>query len=352
MGDAVPPQLTVRPVTPEDRPVVERVTAAYPYLPITRKYGVTREQIVEYLAGRVVEAAARPASAVLLACQGDEPRGLVGLDPLPWESTVFGKRMAGVPFLLAVGADTRVTYAVLIEATKSLASEKGVEHIACRFRADDVALTNSLEAAGFFLADSTLEVGWDMERTRVEETQGEWIITDAWGRTTKFPCEGVTTRPVAGSDVPAMRELAREAFTGRTQTRYTADPTLSPGAAGELYAQWFEKSCRGEFADFVAVAVEDGEPIGFHTTKLDRPLSSVVGRKFALSGITAIMPGKTGRALAVALHASVLRWYQETGVGFARGRVLVQNTGMLRGLLLMGATVFEAYHTFHYTPTR
>lgn len=333
--------------SPADQPAIAELMLAYPHRPVTRHYGAEAGQVGAFLTSRVMDTLARPGAAVVAAREDGGLRGLVAVDALAFESGVFRRRMGGIPFVLAVGGAERAVYDALIAAAEERARTMGLEHLSCRFRADDVALTHAMESAGFLLADTTLEIGWNMDRLAVVETAGAWHVTDALGRTTRIPKLGVETRPVTEADIPAMRDLAREAFTSRTRTRFAVDPSLPRNAVGELYAQWFEKSCRGEFADYVVIATEGGRPIGFETVKLDRPLSAALGRSLALNGIGAVLPGKEGRSTGAILHCAILAWFAQNGVRFSRGRILVENIGMLRGCLTVGAQVIAGFHTFH-----
>lgn len=348
MGQPPVRGLVVDTASADDTAAIASLILAYPHHPITRHYGAAAGRVDAFLTARVMETLARPGVAVLAARAGGLLRGLIAVEALAFESGIFGLPMGGIPFVLAAaGGAERSVYDALLAAAERQARHMGMAHLSCRFRVDDAQLTHAMEAGGFFVADTTLEVGWNMDRTTVVEQAGAWHVTDSLGRTTRIPKLGVATRPVTEADIPAMRDLAREAFTRRTRTRYTVDPSLSPSAVGDLYAQWFERSCRGEFADFVTIATERDEPIGFETTKLDRPLSAGLGRQLALAGIAAVLPGKEARSAGAALHCSVLSWYAQNGVEFARGRILVENIGMLRGCLSVGAQVIAAFHTFH-----
>ena len=341
--------LVVERLSEDDGEAIAQLLTEFPYLSVTTDYGAANDRIVQYHVGYVLARTAKEGSAVWGAREGRTLRGLLCLDPLPFESGIFARKMGGISMLAASGepATARTAYDALIAAGLRVASEEGYVHLSCRLRVEDVTLTHCLERAGFLLADTTLEFGWKTDRMRVEEKPNSWMVTDIFNRKTRIFKLAATVRPFTEADLPAMKALAREAFTSRTRTRYTADESLPIDQTGELYARWLENSFQGTFADVVRVAEDENGPVGFETMKLDRELSDALGLKVALFGIAAVLPTRKGRGVLASTHCDVLRWCGENGVRFARGRVLVDNYSMQKLCLITGASVTAVFHTLH-----
>jgi hypothetical protein len=320
------------------------VLAEYPYLPFA-DLPVAPERIAAYLSGRLATLAGGETSRVLGVHEGARLLGLAALDTLAWESEVFGIRMAAMPAILAPHGGGEVQER-LIHGVEAEARTMGLQHLACRVPLEDEVLRHSLARTGFLLADTTLELTWDIHRLRIEESAHAWRVTDVFGRTARIFKMGTTVRPPLESDVEEMKALAREAFTRRTRTRYTADPALSAEATGELYAQWFENAWKGTFGDCVRIAADNSGPIGFQTFKVDRELSRALGLGMGMQGIGAVRPDRQKAGVALALNCSVLAWGRDQGLGSARGRVLANNYAMLKSCFLTGGVVTAAFHTF------
>lgn len=336
-------------LTAPDRAAIEQLLAQYPHLSITSDYGVSNDRIVQYHVSHVLARFAKEGCAVYGVRAGDVLRGLACFDTLPWESGIFDRKMGSISMIAAAGeaARARPAYEALLGAVLDAARGEGFRHIACRVRVEDIVLTHCLERAGFLLADTTLEFGWKTGRIKIEEKPNTWIVTDVFNRQSRIFKLAATVRPFTEADLPSMKALAKEAFTERTRTRYTADETLPQERTGELYAKWLENSFQGSFADVVRVAADEHGPIAFETMKLDRDLSEALGIKTALFGIAAVLPTKKGRGVLASTHCDVLKWCGENDVQFARGRVLVDNYSMQKLCLITGAALTAVFHTFH-----
>ena len=341
--------LAIERLTADDTAAITALLTEFPHLSVTTDFGAANDRIVQFHVAYVLARTAKEGSGVWGVREGRALRGLVCFDPLPFESGIFDRKMGGISMLAATGepATARPAYNALIAAVRQMAAAEGYVHLACRLRVEDTTLTHCLERAGFLLADTTFEFGWKTDRIRIEEKPNAWIVTDILNRQTRIFKLAAAVRPFTEADLPAMKALAREAFTARTRTRYTADESLPLERTGELYARWLENGFQGTFADVVRVATDEHGPIGFETLKLDRELSEALGISIGLFGIAAVVPTKAGRGVQASMHCDVLKWCSENGVKFARGRVLVDNYSMQKLCLITGAAVTAVFHTFH-----
>jgi GNAT superfamily N-acetyltransferase len=344
---------TVETLGAESRSAVERLIARYPYNPISSFYRTPDDVTARHLAERVfAQPAGGPERRVFGVRGREDLAGVACLEALPWESGIYGIRMANVPLLVAAGDEgaTGSVYDALLAHLDRVPRDTADEHLACRTRVDDTPLTHALQRAGWLLMDTTLELGWELPRLRIEEGSSEFVVTDALQRTIRVPKGDAIVRTATAADAGPLERLARVAFTKHTLTRYSADPTLPIARTGELYAQWAGNACRGSFADVVGVAELAAGPVGFQTLKLDRAFGEALAAGWADFGIGAMDPGMRGLGVFRAILCRVLAWCQDNQVRSARGRVLASNSAMLRTVLLAGATITTAFHTFHRRP--
>jgi GNAT superfamily N-acetyltransferase len=333
---------------------VEVVTAAvmrYPFTVLWGRGGHDVEGVAAHVAATMAGLADTPEGCLLGGTDGDAT-GYVGLQYLPFESGIYGRRM-GCLYTLVAGAEmlgkpVRSLQARLLEAALTSARDLGYSHLACRVPTEDRALANALEGHGFRLMDTTLEFTWDTRRIQIEEDANSWVVAHLSRRQTRIPKFGTTVREARESDIASLRELAAEAFTARTITRYTADPTLPVGATGRLYSEWVELSVRGEFASAVRVGEYASEGlVGFTTIKRDSSLSRALGFELADMGIAALRQESRGSGVFPLILLSVVHWCAQNGVLIARGRVLCNNYEMQSCCLGTGASITAAFHSFH-----
>jgi hypothetical protein len=337
-------------LTADERPAIERLLAGCDHQPLPAKaVGTTSARVASHFADRAARWASDGKSLVLGVPGPEGLLGLGALTELSFESGIFARAMGSLPLLAALGDGElrRRAYAELIRGLIEAARARRITHLSCRIRTSDYHAAHALEAAGFFLADTTVDIAWQLDRVKIETTPGAFVVTDPYRRVVRVFMMGVTLRPAKESDLEPMKELAREAFTERTVTRFGADPTLPIERTGELYAQWLEKSFRGEFADLVMIAEDKTGPIGFQTSKLERQLSEAFGRQLVAGGIAAVYPGKESLGAGALMFCSTNKWWADRGAHLLSGRILTENIDMLRSTQVAGAQIIAAYHTFH-----
>jgi dTDP-4-amino-4,6-dideoxy-D-galactose acyltransferase len=109
-------------------------------------------------------------------------------------------------------------------------------------------------------------------------------------------------RLVEPEDVPGMKKLAARSH---TLSRFWTDEGFPRDACAELYALWFEKSCRGD-ADAVWIAEMGGRAVGYLTCHLR---ANSVGE----IGLVGIDPESKGHGLGKALTERSIAWFREKG---------------------------------------
>ncbi|WNY89433.1 dTDP-4-amino-4,6-dideoxy-D-galactose acyltransferase [Leclercia adecarboxylata] len=209
------------------------------------------------------------------------------LQPLEWESEFFALPTALVrlsddaPLLTASGLDAWQRLQAKIPAT----------------RADWL---DALQAQGFRLVEGEVDLA----------------IT-----VTQHACPGA--EPATEQDIPALRQLAAQAF---AQSRFRA-PWYAPDDSGRFYAQWIENAVKGTFDHLCLVfRAPDGAIQGFVSL---RKLSDNEARIGLLAG----------RGMGEKLMQAALHWAQQQQISTLRVATQMGNTAALKRYIASGGNI-------------
>jgi hypothetical protein len=243
--------------------------------------------------------------------------------------------MGRLSFICAVGeyGAKRSAYGGLIEAALEGCRELSLIHLSCKIPTDDVALVHALEQAGFLMMDTMVQHAWDFQARPLPPVAA---------------LDGVSTRPFIESDLEPMRLLAADAFTDTRviKSRYTSDPRLPLEKTARMYAEWFTRSARGDFADVVIIVERAGIPIGFSIAKTEHAQNVALGVVFVTHTIGAVVPSeRKGGVNTLAMNAA-----NQAVKDRARHATLlteVGNFGIHRACYNNGARIATAFYSFH-----
>lgn len=192
---------------------------------------------------------------------------------LAWDTEFFGFRIGRVQQSAFTSADVRYVLDWCAQ-----------QRIVCLYLlADsrDGATTRAVEDAGFHLADIRVT----LERSSTESAP---------------PPPGL--RLATEADIP---ELAAMAAAHHTLSRFYFDPGFPRERCGALYADWIEKSCRGD-AQAVFVAEEDRRIAGYITCHHE----PTVGR----IGLAGVVDWARQRGVGARLVTGSLDYFRSQGV--------------------------------------
>lgn len=290
----------------------------------------------------------QPAAKALLAQAGHGARWwaaadgqgrwqwLMGLEALEFDSAVFGLAMGRLapiahrqpwPGPVAQEEGERLLAQVLGQAWR-----EGLEGLVARVGARDFLAARVLEAAGFGLAD--LSVEWLLE---LRDRPLAWPQTPA----------GLGVRPWRPADEGPLKDLAAQAFCDLDSyaDRFALDPVLRPGCP-ELYRRWLGNCFGGGQADMVLVLEAGGEPRGFITLK-KAPPGDGPAAGCGWVNLNAIAPGLRGRGLYNLLLRHGLEWLAAQGATRARVRTKLSQGAVIRAWSRLGARQVHSDMTFH-----
>lgn len=312
-------------------------------------YGAPTDALVEH-ARRTVRA-----GDPLIACRRAGKLAAIGaLRRQKFDSEIYGLGMAELRHVVADGpyAEARAAVERLVDEAWRIAAGAGIEHLACCIGVDDVAARHALEARGFLLMDTKVEYAWTPSLVTSDKRAFGYVVRAAAepseaAEAMRLVTLGSTIRPFEPADLAALQSVAAQAFTERTLTRYTVDPSLPTAKTAQLYATWVENAALGRFGDLLLVAEVEARPVGFQMLRVERDLGELVGGTIGAMGIGAIEPGSDAQGAFPALLTEILGWARAQGLRWVRGGVLVNNLRMHRSCVMTGAAVAACQHTFH-----
>ncbi|MBI4798511.1 MAG: GNAT family N-acetyltransferase [Desulfarculus sp.] len=288
-----------------------------------------------------------PAAKALLAQAGENARWwaasrpgqwqwLLGLEALAFDSQVFGRAMGRLapiahrepwPEPAAQEDGERLLAQVLGQAW-----HEGLEGLVARVGSRDFLAARVLEAAGFCLAD--LSVEWLLE------------LKDRPLARPEVPA-GLAVRPWRPADEGPLMDLAAAAFCDLDSyaDRFALDPVMRPQCP-ELYRRWLGNCFGGGQADMVLVLEADGAPQGFITLKKPSPGDGPAAG-CGWVNLNAIAPGLRGQGLYNLLLRHGLEWLAAQGARRARVRTKLSQGAVIRAWSRLGARQVYSDMTFH-----
>jgi len=220
-------------------------------------------------------------------------------------------------------ARARVTTVEEVPEVLDFCAREGVQFLIARCRADDLRIAHQLEQAGGRLMDTLVYYRRDLRKAPVPEEKPPVLI-----------------RPARPEDEEAIRHVATEAFRGY-RGHYHADPRLDPAKADEAYVDWAVRSCRGELADEVLVAVGDnGMLLSFATLRLN-------SQEEGEGVLFAVHPEAQGRGIYRALILEGMRWCMQQKVASMVVSTQITNIAVQKVWVRAGFEPSHAYYTFH-----
>jgi dTDP-4-amino-4,6-dideoxy-D-galactose acyltransferase len=148
-------------------------------------------------------------------------------------------------------------------------------------------------------------------------------------------------RPCEEADLPALEDIAEEAFTA---TRFASDPEFSRSSVRQLYRTWIANSYRG-FAEAVLVDGPAGQQHGFVTLHRE-------GEGVARIGLIGVAASQRSRGVGSRLIAAALGWSASQGCVRTHVYTQAKNVGAQRLYQRAGFTTVSAFTWYHCWPSR
>lgn len=241
---------------------------------------MTRAALVRHLRERFLPSDEDRSRWVWAVQAGSRVEAIAALELLPWDSELYGTRIAR---LEAVAASLRVSdqcaaaTAWLAEVGRTC-RDQGIAHVAARVGVGDFGVAQALEEAECRYTDTTVTL------TR----ESDQPCQDAGPTVVRVVCE---------EDIAVLQRIAADAF---TSGRVAHDPRFPAARNRELYRRWIANACRGR-SEIVLVAITHGAPVGFACCSVDDKASRHLDTTVGFIDLLAVAPRMQGKGLGRAL---------------------------------------------------
>lgn len=279
-------------VTPQDKDLIESYAARDPFNPY-RHYPLAKgkgkgvlfaREVVDLLGGGNLRA--------WMAFEGSDPLGMLGLEPLSWDSQHFGMPMGRLwpaSVMSHEGAQATMASQSLLSTALDECAQKGIQHLAARVDGENVPFVHALERQGFLLMDTLVTYLYRRAKDRVPEGRAIYRV-----------------RLFEDKDLEAIMDIARQ---GQYKGRFTQDPWVSQDRVMRMYEAWAQRSCEKIVADEVLVAEAGAEVRGFLGYRKNQFFTEQTGLELWGGGLGVVSRQGVG-AYASLLRAAVLRDFE------------------------------------------
>lgn len=203
---------------------------------------------------------------------GDDERWIL-MERLPWDSSFFGRGMARLNEVIALGAAQATGHAGAVPAIQAALGEartRGIDYVLATVDPRNLAMIRNVSATGFELIETRCHYHMPLAAP---------------------PAVRHATRLATAEDVPSLAHAARATI--NHFDRFHADPAIAPHDADRLMEKWVEASVLEGFAD--ATLVPDVEaPQAFCTAKYHREHWDGWGLRLAQPVLSAVAPVHRG----------------------------------------------------------
>jgi len=263
-----------------------------------------------------------------------KPAGFMVFGDLPWDSKVFGIRMASISdFAIDHSISNRKSIAEeLVNYVLDFAGKKGYKFILCKTYTDDMLMIHCLENAGFQLMGTILDYCVDYRSTPFSSITEPKKIED------------IIIRFAKPEDEKELEDLAKAAFKNHFG-RYHADPHFTIDQATEVYVEWVRSSLRG-YADYFVLAEIEGRIAGLSVWKKTSQAEEKLPIKISHCSIAAVHPDFFGRGLFTKLTYEGMKLFSGK-TDIIEAPTHINNYAAQRGCTRLNLQICDARHSFH-----
>ncbi|MCK5708627.1 MAG: GNAT family N-acetyltransferase [Candidatus Aureabacteria bacterium] len=310
---------------------IEEIINDYPLIPYKGCKLYPQDKIKDYLANDLKDVIEKKKTEVFFGPQKSE---VAVLHDLPWDTDLFGVKMGKISHLIYKESSSKNSDLLgkMVNAVCVNAKEKGLEHLSCVIDPRAMHLAEAFEKNGFFLKGVLVDYYIQLKNFDL----------------TKFPST-IKIFPAIEKDIDKIAEIAHESFSREEDwyDRFHADTFFSKEKSDLLYKEWLLNSFRGDQADCVLAAVEDDEPVGFITLKLEKDKTPFFQLKYGNVPLNAVSRKHQKKGIYKSLVAAGLQWFKDQGVDVVSVRTQSSTIAVQKVWQRLGAEVAFYHLAFH-----
>lgn len=300
----------------------ESLVADYPYKDYRNYRTINPETQSSYLLHQISNLIRDKASRVIIAKKQQKTVGLITLTYLPWDSKIFGIKMAKIGYLIA--SDSQLADELLETVLETCRQEK-IVHLSTRIDTEDTPACWSVLGKGFKLADTLM--------TYLLNTKKKHKIPPI-----RAPFK---VRLYEEKDFSEVLDLAQHGF---SKDRFHLDPNLPNEKCDQFHVEWTKNCLNGTRADEVLVAERNHKVVGYLAYGVDKKLAKFSKIRICRRGIGASSPQTKGAY--VALFKTLLERMTPT-VDLIEPQSQINNYEVIKIWQEFGFRLVRSQYTFH-----
>lgn len=289
---------------------------------------INQTKYIEYLIHEIEELNKKNLrNMILLAKKKDKIVGMITLKFANWDTSYFGISMAKIRYLKAIGSKED-----MVEIKKALLGsliqkclEKRIKHLTIRIDLMDYTSLFVLEEMGF----------------RVMTVEGVNILDNIEDRAISRKISSLKIRQMEEKDFDQLVDIGREVAL-ILKSHYHFDLGLPRNKVQNYYVENVINCCKGNIADEVIVAEQQGRAVGFLAYKFSPTFTQIVNSSKASVVLFAISSSKRGKDISTIFLYEASKYILEQ-VDFIIGKVYLHNIGMTKLLAKFNSYPFCQY---------
>jgi len=292
-----------------------------------RTYRIKKTFLDNYLFSQIKELTKSKSNCLIIARKKEKIIGLITLIDLPWDTDIFGIKMAKIGHIIGGSTDGQniLIKNELINSIIQVCKDKKILHLSCRIDVEDFSSFYVLEKNGFNLMDTVVTYVYDKIKHSIPRIKDIYKV------------EGFKK-----DDLTYLRRLAKGSF---SKHRFYLDPHIPQRKADYLYEQWIKNACLNKKRDRVLIAKKnDKTPVGFLIYRLNERIFKYTGCRIIGEGLAAISPEGKGAfpsLLKAALNNEI------KSIDYAEFDSLIHNYEAIKVYRKFGLDFVRGKYTFH-----
>ncbi|HOK09194.1 MAG TPA: hypothetical protein PLT82_07975 [Candidatus Hydrogenedens sp.] len=291
--------------------------------------GITKEQFISYMYKEIKNCSGKNVN-FFVAYNKNQVQGLLILQLLPWDSTIFGFPCARIKYILANESDTDYEIKLaLISKMVAWAKEHAIQFIDVHISPIDLHGIKALTKNHFNLIATHIHHVWDFRNNFVLE------------RTHHIPIRIATL-----DDLPKLEQLT-EKFIPPLNRFFLDEKIRNTNKVPVMFHEWLKNSLLGRAKCFL-VAEIDNQIVGYTTVTVDEEIKHTLGVVIGDVELTGVISDSQNRGVCLDMITFAVHWAQANKLDIMEGVIHISNSPANVVPPKLNARMLGAHHTFHW----
>jgi len=291
--------------------------------------GISKDKFIAYLFSNIKKALIKEGIA-FASYDNRRLNGLLILQPLKWDSEIFGFSCARIKYLLSDESET--SYEIkksLVSFTQTWAKEQGFQFVDISLLPLDLTGIDAITENSFHLIATHIHHVWDFRK--------------------KFTLSREVTNSIriaTLADMHYLEQLAEEFIPAHN--RFLLDKKIKEtGKVPLFFREWLKNSLLGR-ARCVLVAEDSNQLIGYTTITVDEESKSTLGIVIGDVELTGVLRSHQSKGVYLDMITMAVRWAQKNNIDIMEGVIHISNSAANVVPPRLNANMIGAHHNFHW----